>query len=201
MLRDRPGLAIAKMMAAANPDVDVLNTDDNGGTITVRDRHTGKVTTLSFDDIRKGKLRITAQDENGKTATMEFGGSASNLPSWIPSYPGSTPQVALAGSSDDGSGGTFTFSTSDPAARVMQFYQDKLKEMGMKISSAMVSDNGGTVSGVDDDHHRTLNVVVGQALGATGAFVAYGGNSGKSCDQRWPRYISHPRPKSTTRNR
>src|SRR5262249_32932875 len=116
-----------------------------------------------------------AQDENGKTATMEFGGSANNLPSWIPAYPGSTPQVAMAGSTDEGSGGTFNFSTYDAPAKVMQFYQDKLKEMGMKINSAMVSDNGGTVSGSDEDGHRTLHVVVGQGFGGTTVTVAYGG--------------------------
>jgi nitrate reductase NapE component len=65
-----PGLAVTRMLAAMNPDLQVLNTDDGAGTITVRDKKTGKVTTMSFDDARNGRFHFTAQDENGKTATM-----------------------------------------------------------------------------------------------------------------------------------
>jgi hypothetical protein len=174
LMRNRPGLAIAKMLATANPDVDVVNTDDGSGTITVRDKKTGKVTTMTFDDARNGKFSITAQDDNGKTATMEFGGSASNLPSWIPAYPGSNPQVNMAGRANDGDAGNFTFTTADPPSQVMQYYQDKIKEMGMKATTVVASEKGGMVNGADDNNHRTLNVIVGGGSGKTSVTVTYG---------------------------
>jgi hypothetical protein len=174
LMRNRPGLAIAKMLATANPDVDVLHTDDGAGTITVRDRKTGKVSTMSFDDARNGRFSITAQDDNGKTATMQFGGSASNLPGWIPAYPGSTPQVNITGSANGGEGGTFSFSTADPPSQVMQYYQGKFKEMGMKATIVMSSENGGMVNGADDNNHRTMNVIVGGDSGKTTVTVTYG---------------------------
>lgn len=174
LMRNKPGLAIAKMLATANPDVDVLHTDDSAGTITVRDRKTGKVTTMSFDDARNGKFSITAQDENGKTATMEFGGSASNLPSWIPAYPGSNPQVNMAGRANGGDAGNFSFSTADPPSQVMQYYQDKIKEMGMKATTVVASEKGGMVNGTDDGNNRTLNVIVGGDSGKTTVTVTYG---------------------------
>jgi hypothetical protein len=174
LMSRKPGLAITKMMAAMNPDVEVLNTDDGAGKITVRDRKTGKVTTLNFDDVRNGKMSITAQDENGKTATMEFGGSAGNLPSWIPAYPGSHPQATMSARAAGGDGGNFTFTTSDSPAQVLQYYQDQIKSMGLKVTSVMSSSNGGMVNGSDDGNQRTLNVIVGTGSGGTTVAVTYG---------------------------
>jgi hypothetical protein len=174
LLQHNPGLAVAKMVTAFNPDVEVLHTDDGAGTITVRDRRTGKVTTLSFDDVKNGRFHFTAQDENGKSASMEFGGSASKLPSWIPAYPGSTPQVAFTASGDQGEGGTFSFTTSDAPPKVMQFYQDKFKEMGMKATTVMSSDTGGMVNGADEANNRSLNAVISSEPGKTTVAVTYG---------------------------
>ena len=174
LMQRNPGLAITKMLATINPDVEVLNTDDGAGTITVRDRKTGKVTTMSFDDARNGRFHFTATDENGKTASMEFGGSASKLPDWIPAYPGSTPQVAFTASGNDGSGGTFSFSTGDSAAKVQQFYQDKMKEMGMKITNVLTTDTGGMVNGTDDSGGRTLNAIISTEQGQTKVAVTFG---------------------------
>lgn len=174
LIRNRPGLAIAKMIAAANPDVEVLHTDDGAGTITVRDRKTGKVTTMSFDDARNGKFSITAQDENGKTATMEFGGSASNLPAWIPAYPGSVPHINMAGRANDGDAGNFSFTTSDSPSQVMQYYEDKAKAMGMQVTRVVTSEKGGMINGSDEGNRRTLNVIVGADSGSTGVTVTYG---------------------------
>jgi len=174
LMRDKPGLAIAKMIAAANPDVDVLHTDDSAGTITVRDKKTGKVTTMSFDDARNGKFSITAQDENGKAATLEFGGSASSLPSWIPAYPGAVPHVNMSGRGNDGDAGNFTFTTSDSPTQVMQFYEDRAKAMGMQVTRMVTSEKAGMVNGSDEGNRRTLNVIVGADSGNTGVTVTYG---------------------------
>ena len=56
LMRQNPGLAITKMIAKANPDVDVLNTDESSGKITVRDKKTGKVVTMTFDEAKNSKL-------------------------------------------------------------------------------------------------------------------------------------------------
>jgi hypothetical protein len=46
------GLAAANMIIAANPDVEVLNTNDRERTITVRDKKTGKVVKMTFDEVK-----------------------------------------------------------------------------------------------------------------------------------------------------
>ena len=174
LMQHNPGLAVTKMLATMNPDVEVLHTDDGAGTITVRDRKTGRVTTMSFDDAKNGRFHFSATDENGKTASMEFGGSASKLPSWIPAYPGATPQVAFTASGDQGEGGTFSYSTGDSPARVQQFYQDKMKEMGMKVTNVMSSDTGAMVNGADDGGGRSLNAIISTEQGQTKVAVTFG---------------------------
>jgi hypothetical protein len=172
-----PGLAMAKLITAVNPDAEVIKTDDNTGTITVRDRSTGKVMTFSFDDVRNGKFNMRVHGEDGKTATVEVGGTGAKLPSWVPSYPGSTAQgtFSVTGSANDGSGegGNFTFTTPDPASKVMTFYQDKTKELGMKANLTTNTSDGGMLIASNEDNQRTLTVVVGKRSNDTTVNVTY----------------------------
>ena len=164
LMRRNPGMAVGKMIATANPDAEVLSTDDNAGTITIRDRKTGKVVTITFDQAKNGQFKMSAVGDDGN-ASLEIGGGAGKLPSWVPNYPGSTAQgtFAVKGNSNDGSGegGNFTFTTKDPASKALGFYQDKAKEMGMKVSLNSTTDQGGMIIAADDDNKRTLTVVVG----------------------------------------
>jgi hypothetical protein len=172
-----PGLAIAKMVTMSNPELQVLNTNDSNGTITVRDRNTGKVTTMKFDDVKNGgKFTITADDDKGGKATVQFGGEAGKLPAWVPQYPGSTPKstYSITGSSADGNGGNFTFTTSDSASKVLDFYGDKIKDAGMKVTSTTTTPDGGMVSGTDDSGEHTLIAIVGNSSGQTTVNVTYG---------------------------
>ncbi|MGA9626224.1 MAG: hypothetical protein WBQ65_17255, partial [Bryobacteraceae bacterium] len=176
LMRQNPGLAITKMIAKANPDVDVLSTDEGAGKITVRDKKTGKVVTMTFDDAKNGKFSFSAQGDDGKTASMEFGAGADKLPSWIPAYPGAKVEgtFAVNGDNGQGTGGSFGFSTSDAPAKVMSFYQDKCKELGINIKMTTTTDKGGMIMAADEGESRTLQVIVGSESGATKVQVIYG---------------------------
>jgi hypothetical protein len=149
LMARNPGLAISKLVASTNPDIQVLNTDDGAGTITVRDRRTGKVTTLTFDQARNGQFSVT-------------------------SYPGgSTPKSTFSASAGDGNvSGSFTFTTTDSQERVLSFYQDKCKELGLKTTN-ISSPGGGSVIGTDDATKRSLLVFVGTGSPVT-VSVTYG---------------------------
>ncbi len=165
LFQTNPGLAVAKVIAATNPEMEVVRTNSANGTITIRNRNTGKEMTVSFDDARHGRFRFTAEDDNGKTATVEIG-EGGKLPAWIPEYPnaeGGKPGVIVRGESSDGSGegGTFTFTTSDSAEKVLSFYQERAEGLGMKVElKATSSSGGGTIIGVDKEGERTLTAVV-----------------------------------------
>jgi hypothetical protein len=176
LMKQNPGLAITKMIASANPDVDVLSTDEGAGKITVRDRKTGKVVTMTFDDAKQGKFSFSAQGDDGKTASLEIGAGADKVPSWIPTYPGAKAvgTFAVNGGSGEGNGGAFSFSTPDAPAKVMSFYQDKFKELGIGVKMVTTTEKGGMILGGDEGEKRTLHVIVGNESGETKVQVMYG---------------------------
>jgi hypothetical protein len=176
LIQRNPGLAVGKMLAAVNPDVEVLSTDEGTGRITVRDKKTGKVVTMTFDDAKRGKFSFSAQGDDGKTASLEIGAGADKLPSWVPTYPGAKVEgtFAMTGDSGEGNGGSFGFSTSDTPEKVMSFYQDKLKELGIGVKMTTHTSEGGMILGADEGEKRTLHVIVGRESGETKVQVMYG---------------------------
>jgi hypothetical protein len=172
-----PGLVMARIITAANPDAEVVSTDPGAQTIRIRDRKTGKEFTLSFDDVKRGRFKISAMGENGEVANVEIGGGG-KLPAWVPTYPGARAQgnITANGESSDGTGegGVVTFTTPDPPSRVTAFYEAKCKEMGMTVDLTQVTDTGGMVLGQDEGGRRTLHVMVAGGSGDTTLTVTYG---------------------------
>jgi hypothetical protein len=173
-----PGVAMAKLITAANPDAEVLSTDLGSQTLRIRDRRTGKEVTLSFDDVKKGRLKFSAIGDNGEVANLEIGGGEGKLPAWVPTYPGARAQGNLTASGADGGGvgegGMVTFTTPDPPSKVTAFYDAKCKELGMSVNLSQLSDTGGLIVGADEGKQRTLHVMVGGGSGDTTITVTYG---------------------------
>ena len=174
LMRHNPGLAISKMVTAFNPDAEVLDTNDREGTITVRDRKTGKTVKLRFDDIKNGHFNMSVE-EDGKTATVNVGEDvASKLPSWVPRYPGAKMNGGFSATSsgDDGDAGTFSFTTSDSTDSIRSFYEGKAKDAGMQVESTVSSGFGTVLKITDPSTHRNLGVTVVGSSPAT-VNVAY----------------------------
>jgi hypothetical protein len=176
LMKNNPGLAMAKMATAMNKNLEVLSSNDRSGTIVVRDKTTGKVTTLKFDpDTKKmvvstddGKQSSVTIDNSGLTATsadgstVKYGNAAgNNVPSWVPVYPGSSPQGTVSATNGDTSQNTFTFKSPDPASKVIAFYSDQLKAAGLKVNMTTTSDQGGMLQAEDEGKKRTVIVTVG----------------------------------------
>jgi hypothetical protein len=178
LMQRNPGLAISKIIAAANPDIEVLGTDDSRGRITVRDRRTGKVVTMSFDDAKNGKFSFSAVGDDGKTASVEIGSGAGKLPSWVPAYPGADARGTFAVKGDDGNsqgeGGSVTFTTPDSVGKVKAFYEDKCRQAGMKVNVTINTDQVGVIVASDDGERHTLNVNVAGGSGDTTVTMIYG---------------------------
>jgi hypothetical protein len=69
LMQKNPVLAVAKLSVATNPDLETVSSDDSSGTIVVRDKKTGKVSTMKVDPVKK---TMVVTDENGKTVTMRL---------------------------------------------------------------------------------------------------------------------------------
>jgi hypothetical protein len=174
-----PGMAVAKLITMGNPNLEVLNTDNGAGTITVRDRQTGKESTITFDQARNGHFTITADDDRGGKASVQFGGGAANdLPSWVPKYPGATNTGLFSAKGTDsngkGEGGSFTFSTSDQPRKVLDFYRDKAGELGLKVNMNTDTGSGGMIMAADEGEKRSLMVVANASGNSTSASITYG---------------------------
>jgi len=189
LMRKNPALAAAKMAVTMNSDSEIVSSDDNGGTITVRDKRTGKVVTMKFDPQKKS---MVVTDENGKTTSMTTAGAGTNAsmemkgpdgtvkigagadkaPDWVPGYPGSSPQSTFSANSNGEQTGSFTFVTKDAVDKVVAFYGDSLKSAGFAVSNMTSASNGkvgGMVSGEDKANKRT--VVVGLSTENDGTHV------------------------------
>jgi hypothetical protein len=159
-----PALAVAKMMAAVNPDVEVVSTDENKGTITVRDKKTGKVLTMNLQDAQKGKFVF---EQDGQKVEMQAHGAGDKgslevktsdgsmklgtdgkMPDWLPAYPGTTPKVAFSMQNPQGSSGSFSFTTSDSIDQVVRYYEDELKKAGLQVKTQTMQANGKTSLGI-----------------------------------------------------
>ena len=67
-LRRSPALC----RSTANPDLEVVSSDDESGTVTIRNKKTGEEITMNAADIKNGRLRF--KNEKGEEVTFEGSG-------------------------------------------------------------------------------------------------------------------------------
>lgn len=193
-MTQNPALATARILAAANPDIEILSSDSGNNTVTFKDKRTGETVTMNFDDIKKGKIVFKGKDgeatlqahSDGHDGTVEvdspqgtvkFGaGSARSIPKWVPAYPGVNPEVNFSMQGTDAEGGTFHFETKDSAATVLTFYENGLKAGGFNITanvSGNIAASSGAMLAAEDSAKRTVMITVGTGSSTT-VNVVYG---------------------------
>jgi len=172
LMRTKPGLAMAKLLAATNPDVEVVTVDDAKGTITLRQKSTGKTTTMDFDQAKNGRFSFS-----GDGGSVTIGANQGTLPAWLPAYPNSNPRTNFSASGAQGSSASFTFETKDRPQDVVAFYQDGLRKQGFHITATSTSQNGqylnGLVSAEDETNRRTVVMTArSNSSGSSGTTVS-----------------------------
>ncbi len=194
---DNPAMATARMIVKLNPELEEVSTDEAAGTITVRNKKTGEVVTVNFDDIEDGKLVFSTDkgdvtvdaselEESGSmTVTSEDGSvvfatgkpSAGDLPSWVPMYPETEPSSRHSMRTDTTASGGFEITTPDPVADVLEFYREELESAGYAISvNTYTQDDteGGMVNGNNEAEQRSVVVIVSREAGEdTRAVVSF----------------------------
>jgi hypothetical protein len=155
-----PAAGAAKLLAASNPDIEIVSTDDETGTVTFREKSSGKTVTLNFDQLKDGKITFS---EDGQQGAVSLGGEAT-LPDWLPNYPGSTPQSAVSMQGADGGAAVLSFTTRDRMEDVAKFYENALREAGIKVSSTIATTDGdakgGMVGGESPDKKRSASITL-----------------------------------------
>jgi hypothetical protein len=157
LMRTNPALAAAKMMAAVNPDIEVLDVDEGRGTITVREKSTGKRMTVNLEDAKQGRIvfreegkgEVEIKTEGGQVqvrtpeGTQTYGATA-NAPDFLPAYSGAQGQGMFTSSTQGGNQGTYTFKTTDSVEQVVAFYERELPGKGFEVKRTGSHTAGGT---------------------------------------------------------
>ena len=173
LAKKNPQLAAAKLALSFSPNVKIISSDDDRGTITVRNTETNKIVTMTFDPQQK---KFIVSEQGGESSTMTLGGGDAKLPSWIPDYPGSKPEATMSAHDVNGDSGTFHFVTKDSVDQVTKFYEGKLKDAGMKITNSFSGQSSGSEGGVmvaEDESKHNVMVTVGTDSGGTTVMVVY----------------------------
>ncbi|HEV2847066.1 MAG TPA: hypothetical protein VG477_19575 [Thermoanaerobaculia bacterium] len=178
---ENPGFTTAELIIRANPDLEVVNTDREKNTLTVRNKETGETLTINAGDVKEG---WTFTNEKGETATFSaseegvkvtnekgevatFGateGGPKNLPSWVPAYPGGTVQGTMDSTTGEGRTLMYTVTTTNSVDEMAGFYESKLKEAGLTVEKTNISSNDQSsttmLSGKSEDGKREVGVMV-----------------------------------------
>ncbi len=189
--KNNPELAAVKMAITMNPDVELVSSDDANKTVVVRDKKTGKEMTLNFEDIKNGKFsmegsdgskvnigdgKVQVTDEKGQTTTMAGGVGTSNLPDWLPMYPGATAQSSFSSTGAD-SGAVTMLESTDSADQALAFYEGKLKDAGFTVEKNAYQVNnqtaGGTITTKNGGDKGEVTVLVGAQGGKTSITITH----------------------------
>jgi ketosteroid isomerase-like protein len=191
-----PALATARLLAAADPDVEVVDSKSDDKKITFRNVKTGEEMVFNAEDVEKGKISFETKDgkmtvdanggdngtmtvttKDGKAVFRGGAGAAADIPDWVPRYPGAEAAGAYAAQTAQGEGGAFSQSTSDSPKDVLDYFTKTLKSDGYEIQmqQSAGSDEGfsGMVVAALTDPARHVTVTASRSEGKTVAMVQY----------------------------
>jgi hypothetical protein len=160
---DNPTKAAAELVVRMNPDLEMVESDDDAGTITVREKSSGKTVTMNYEDIEEGRVSFESEEgrveitgkpqggEGGMTITTDEGetriGGGGEIPDWVPAHPATTARQSLLRSTGpSGETGQASFSVDADADEVAAFYKAELEKAGYEVSVTTYSSDEGSVS-------------------------------------------------------
>jgi hypothetical protein len=180
---ENPIRASAEMMVRLNPELDLVEVDDDEGTMTIRNKRTDEVITLDFGDIAEGRWGwstdegevtfdvdpdeeggiITVTTDKGET-TWGSASSTSEPPKWVPRYPGATSENSTFTSESEGEiAGIWTMETADEVDSVSDFYKSRLEEDGFAVNVQTISGPQGSlaiITAKDDSQNRSVQLTI-----------------------------------------
>ena len=185
--------AAAEMLIKMNPDLELVESDRDAGTITIREKDSGEVITVNYEDIKEGKLTFET-DEGEMTfsasedseeglftvttdgeETMRVGSSdMDSLPDWVPVFPGGTTTGTYSATTPDGVSGSFQLTSSESVDDVLAFYVEQFEDDEWSVQKTEYSGpdgkGGQVIASVED---RTVMVILSTSEEGTQAMVNY----------------------------
>jgi len=192
-MEEDPVATTAKLLAAANPDIELVEADKENRTVTFRDVKTGQELTFGYDDIEQGKVTFSSGSESAElevatgddgsggltvktsegTATFGAGGDASDIPDWVPVYPGVTPTSNFSAEGTGQSTGTFSFTSDADIESILDFYDDQVKKVGLETKSRTTTTEGAIWVAASSDESRGLTVMASKQSSGMEVVVSF----------------------------
>jgi hypothetical protein len=177
-------------VAASNPDVEVVSTNNDRGLVTFREKSTGKMITLDLERIREGKLAFTSDDKevhveagegglrvrssDGETAVI--GNSPARLPPWLPAYPGADMRGGMAATNKDKESALVGFRTADSFGKVLDFYTEALRNNGFTVDAkTIITDTTAVLSAKSESPRRSAVINIQSEHGETNVALMFSG--------------------------
>lgn len=130
----------------------------------------GEVKVATNGDSEAAVITTTAPD--GSQSRIETGGSwPAALAAIAPAYPGAKLSTTMSGNQDGSDGAMAAFDTSDPPAKVIEFYKTRSAAAGLTGAMNMESGETRMFTAADDKTGRTLSVQASFQDGKTSAIV------------------------------
>lgn len=196
---ENPAMASAKMMVRVNPELELVEADDEAGTLTVRNRKTGEVATVGLDELEEGRITFksddgeevsigveedaegggafTVRDKEGRATFRAGSGGEAEIPGWVPRYEGVAVEGTYYAQSDGEVNGGFSFKSEDPVDEVVAWYEGALEDSGFEVTGRSSYEAGG-VRGVNlsaEADGRTVSLMATTEGEATQGVVSFSG--------------------------
>jgi len=194
---ENPAMATAQMIVKFTPELEEVSTDEEAGTITVRNTETGEEITVNFEDIEEGKFSFTTDkgeitvdasemkesgsikvtDDEGAVVFSTGGAVSEDFPSWVPLYPGSEPTNRHTMRTEQEQTGGFELETPASVKEALEFYRATLADEGYEVAvNTFTQDDseGGMVNGSHGEKGRNVVAIFSsEAGGPTKIVISY----------------------------
>lgn len=193
-IAENPAVAAARLIAAANPEIELEEVDRDRRRITFRHKETGERFTVDFEDVERGQVRFETEegevvlDTEGEEGvrvespegTMTFGaGEARDVPAWVPRPPDMRPEGHFTMERAGERSGHFSSELDEPLSRVLDSYQSLLEEEGFAVTAQTFQYDEtqamAVLSATDEARGRTIQVTLIDQEGQTQVSVSYEG--------------------------
>ena len=170
---------MARVIAAANPDIELLEASDDDGIVRFRNTETGEEFEFSYEDIEEGRFTFTA---DGETASIDFDGSQEegsgsvtitsdegtttftassergDYPDWVPVYPGAATQGNYTTETPEARAGAYSFEVEEEVDVVLDFYANAFEAAGLEIKSRTTMPTGAMLAAETPDGARNATL-------------------------------------------
>jgi hypothetical protein len=192
-----PALATARMIVKLNPELEEVSTDEEAGTMTIRNTKTGEEITVNLEDIEEGRFSFTTDegeitvdasemkesgsikvtDDDGAVVFSTGGAVSEDVPSWVPVYPGTEPSSRHTMRTEEEQTGGFELETSDSVKKALDFYKAALEAEGYQVTmNTFTQDDseGGMVNATHAEKSRNVVVIFNsEGGGPTKIVISY----------------------------